>query len=983
MKTFLTSVALLLWWSGGLNAHDVQPTIDSLNDAILELQNHEHDPGPPPPCPVCPPPDPDPDPDPTPPPQGGVPDAINNMAAGTWLEYGQPWDATAPYAWLREIDPGAHAAGFDGKYSAVTDPWVGWVRDGLDYAYLLANGGHDDGFDNGVYRYDIQNGVAETLVPHATLNAGLAGDYQTVHVVDASGNIVQPASSHTYFGKFLGNDGKIYHIPKGWQGNTVFSFDPVTLAWTRLPDLVQADGRRFLRFPFLVPTDNQDPTQVVGLDAAKACVLDLLMPVGPGKGACQGGLPSAHASGGFAWDNARNGYWNINPNSDMIAFIGRDAAGVFTKDVALSGPIPASIVPDIGSGPGICVIPDGSIIVWSKSNKLHRFDGVAWLTIDVPGPAVTTGRKVYNKWSWDGQSQTCIGTASTNQGLWVYKPVLGSQSGGLPDTGEETDTADNGEPPDDAGTVPSPVAANFDQYLIDIDNLPSIGGVPVAVKPFALAAWDEPVTRAHAGSAAPDIDALCAGSWTVRQAMVPADLTGLDNTTDGVGNLRVYVHALHDSAGEIVPLPGGRSRARCTEFIGVPDAAGRKPQIKGNVGVRGGVGMIVRGLIFSGGGQHTVGQGPGKGDSTDNRNFTTFAVMHGNEYYGSSSHVHFFGNSRGDWPRTYVEMVGNISAYSDSHTFYAETSIGQFIYKGNVCFGPARSKHCFKNLAHASIVDGNVFSNADIDGSLILASESPTGRATDGSYHPLDLYACTDTAVTDNTIIFRTTNDIRNLIAYRGRGAWGNCDKGRRLTPDTWEYMPPLTPPVGARATLPPAVVRDYGDPAFWADVASGVPDTLFSHRAAGNKFIVIPAFRGNTSVSLARVMSLRPIVKDQSHAMHATLKAESLALAASCGDPVCYEDGASPALRYAYDALSSGWQSIARTNGKVPAKLAIAAPSGWRERYALHWEAGQAAFMCAPDGTSCQPWAAPMPVPPAAGNDALVAASPPRVVLE
>jgi hypothetical protein len=557
------------------------------------------------------------------------------------------------------------------------------------------------------------------------------------------------------------------------------------------------------------------------------------------------------------------------------------------------------------------------------------------------------------------------------------KPVLVSTSESEPSPGSG---------PDREG---APSASNFDRWLIDIEHLPSVGGVPVAVKSYPLAAWDEPFTRTPG---APDYDALCPGPWQEIHYRSNQDMRQRHKRAQ---NVRIYIHALKDAAGNIVPYTSStQSRARCTEFIGVPDQ-GRKPQVKGRFSARYAIGLIIRGFVVA-----EVGKDCGLGQGIDyskkgNQQYVVFSIMHDNEFYGCGGHTHFLGGSRRHWPRTYVEMIGNVSAYArQSHTFYIENSVGRLIYKGNVCFAPGWG-HCFKNLAHSSLIEGNVFSNAGLQGEVVTLDNSPMRRNHKGGMHPLDLYGCTDTEVLDNTIIYRTTANIRTIIAYRPRGSWGGCNKGRQLDQSTWEYMH-IERDVNPGAERPPAVVRDYFDPAFWQAVRADLPlfdqgydaalasDLLFAHRVAGNKFIVIPAHKGRTDVNLARMQSLRPVTKKGS--LHESLAAEAAELAASCaGDAACYLTGASLELRYAYDHLRVSWQSDMPRDGKIPAKAPMLPPEGWVERYAVYWQAEQEAYMCKPDGTNCAPWDAPLPSVPAGGDgpDDVVNASPPRVIYE
>jgi hypothetical protein len=331
-----------------------------------------------------------------------TPGEIAAMAPGAWLQYGRPCTDAAP----NPVPCGK-------PFRNILNAWNGWVRDGLRYAYVAASGGHTDGCDNGVYRYDIQTGSVELYVPHADYNADL--DTGAPIVVDGSGVQIRPRTSHTYSGQFLRGEW-LYMIPgskykSGSRDEQVWRFNVRTKVFERLPDR----GRVGNIAPFLLGT----PSGAVFMGNWDLCNVDL----DAGTYDCQK-THNFHPNSGVAWDPVRNGFWHIDPKNGLVRFFSRNARGTWSQDSALSGVIPSLIQSDLGAGPGICVIPDGSILVWANSNRLHRWDGAIWTTMAPPGPPPVKGRRVYNKWSWDEQSKTCIGTASVDQGLWVYKPVI-------------------------------------------------------------------------------------------------------------------------------------------------------------------------------------------------------------------------------------------------------------------------------------------------------------------------------------------------------------------------------------------------------------------------------------------------------------------------------------------------------------------------------------------------------------------------------
>jgi hypothetical protein len=214
--------------------------------------------------------------------------------------------------------------------------------------------------------------------------------------------------------------------------------------------------------------------------------------------------------------------------------------------------------------------------------------------------------------------------------------------------------------PDRAGASS---ARNFDRWLVDIENLPSVDGVPVAVRSHPLAARDEPFTRTPGAT---DYDTLCLGPWQEIHYRTNRDMEQQHRRAQ---NVRIYIHALKDAAGNIVlHTRSTQSRARCTEFIGVTEQ-GRKPQVKGRFSARYAIGLIIRGLVFAEVGKDCrLGQGIDYSKKGNQKN-TVFSIMHDNEFYCCGGHTHFFGGGRHHWPRTYVELIGNICAYAmQSHT---------------------------------------------------------------------------------------------------------------------------------------------------------------------------------------------------------------------------------------------------------------------------------------------------------------------------
>ncbi len=225
-------------------------------------------------------------------------------------------------------------------------------------------------------------------------------------------------------------------------------------------------------------------------------------------------------------------------------------------------------------------------------------------------------------------------------------------------------------------------------------------------------------------------------------------------------------------------------------------------------------------------------------------------------------------------------------------------------------------------------------------------------------------------------------------MAFRSRGSWGNCNKGRRLAEDRWEYLPPTDPA--------------YYDPAFWAEVAAARPlfdegfdaarasNILFTHKVENNRFIVLLAYKpdrlGIDRIEAASLNSMRPIGKGRYNPIVAVLEAESAALVVACEqDAECYYAGASDDLRYAYDHLPDDWKQFMVTRGGLPASIPIQEPEGWVERVAMYWGPDQEGWACDAEGVSCEPWDVPAPHVPVEdwGFDSVRQGSPPRVIIE
>ena len=961
-KAIWTAALAALLVGGSLWAHE--PTHDEEVNELLDQLRVLH-PGVVDPPPEPPPPDPPP---PLPPPSSGVPAAIAAMLPGSWLHYGAPWKEAEPAE-----DPCVGT-----RFGSILAAWNGWARDGLRYVYVAASGGHGDGCDNGVYRYDIQTGRAENVVPHVALNNfSISGQ---PFVADGDGVQILPRSSHTGIGSYLDGDwlylitGSVYG--NGKKDGQVWRYHVTEQRWERLPDRRKEDGSvKGNLYALLLHTPDGD----VFMGSWSICDVDLVAGRYD-RPECRRDF-SFDTSSSVAWDPARQGIWHVDKRDKdvgrKVRFL-RRLDGIWQVDDSLSGAIPEDVRVGLTSLPGICVVPDQGILVWSKSALLYQWDGATWTTLTPPGgPPLYEKRRVASKWSWDPESQTCIGGSTVAEGLWIYKPTSAAQP--------EPPTPDPGpDPIPPPGPEPTEGLDIEAKWAIDPTSIASIGGVEVAVAPWTPAPVDQRIERLPG---APDYDALCPGPWEERHYRTNEDLAGTRYNTGGsksLSNVRVYLHPLKNAAGDVVAYTSGmRIRSDCFEIIGVPDE-GRKPQMISNIDLDiGGVGLIVRGLIMA--------QLPGSREcivaraKSVTKTQPAFVVVHDSQFYACYSHVHFWGVSPGYTP-IYIEMIGNVSAYAGSHVIYVEGSVGRFVYKSNVCFAPGWG-HCIKVLSYSALIEGNVFSNAGLDGQTIV---SPDGKTKSGGMHPLDMYGCTVTVVRGNTFVYKTTNNVRNIIAFRGRKIWGNCFKGRRLSEDSAEVL---------RVTEPA-----YFDPVFWADVAAARPlfdegyeaaeasPMLFTHLVENNRFIVLLAWRPDSggeieNVTQAQLSSLRPVDKKD---IRLAAKAEAEDILAVCGNARdqahldCFLASASDVLLYAYNHVTPTSASNMWQTGKVPSALPIRAPGDWAERYAVWW-GEQEGWACDAEGVACAPWDAPLPRVPVEdwGHDPVKQNSPPRVIVK
>ena len=929
---------------------------------------------------------------------------IAAMPAGSWLQYGQPW---------RQIDPGReNNCGTD--FGSVLGAWNGVVWDG-SYVWSWAAGGHGDGCFNGIIRYDLQSGQPEMVVPHLPLNVplcrpfsrrdGSAGCYWDPYVSDTpypggmservaswDGAFLRPRSSHIYNNIVKVGDwiylatGHIYESGKRdaqvWRFKTTAKDIAATIE--RLPDRFdpnagpdrdrdgRADGR--IIGGFAVNWLARPGKPLLMFSGRNVCEVD---PVAGRYDCSRYSGVRFTSSSTLAWDEERQGIWVVDSGANRLAFV-RESDGKWAIDDSLSVTDESLIGKATIGSAGICLVPTengANPVIWGKGSNLLRWDGRHLLSIELPGGPGATRRRVFNKWTWNQDLGVCLGTWTVDEGIWAYKPDFDSATPAAgtsaPEASPEQAAAPKLAAPPRAASAP--IQNIKDRWWIDPADYPVFAGHRVAPTPWQPAPWNERIERQPE---APDYDALCPGRWAELHYRSEDDLAKSKVETRGIvrrgtPNVRIYLHPLVDDAGRIIAYSNTIrfNQVQCAELIGVPKN-GNKPQMTGSVGARG-VGFIVRGVTFEGRGVNW------KGNRATNK-YPAFVVLHDLDIHDGGS---LMGDSRPKAPLTYLEFRGNVFGPETGwHGLYLERSIGQLVALSNMFYGSGRINHAFKNLAHQSRLEGNVFSNVGLDGQALVEDER--GRPIVGLF-PLDLYLCTETVIRNNTVLFRTSDSVRSFMAYRGRRAWGNCDKGQRLDSGRWALWPPEDP--------------QYDDPGRWAEIAEATSafqrgyeaakaePWLFTHKVEGNRFIVFNARkRGGKPVDdtrAAKVVSLRPVADDR---IRKKLVQEAGALSQRCAteaDPgACMLAEMSAGLRYAYDHMAPRKQRAMVAKGALPRGVPIPAPEGWVERAGVFW--GKNFFItCTADGKICNE-SGPRAVELSTSDwDPVQAANPPRVI--
>jgi hypothetical protein len=909
-----------------------------------------------------------------PPPPAGSLQAILDMPAGSWLAYGLPWN-TLETSGALERDRDNCGRGLDGIVTA----WNGLAFDGTSF-WNFAGGGHGDGCFNGIIRYDLEAAAPEVAAPHIPLNVPMCwgpftkangtqdcyyepyasatpapicatnpdpncGGNTLQDILDAGlavpssdaiaaesegaeafGTFLRPRSSHNY-NNIVFWQGHVYLMTGQTYGGIradaqVWRFDPADPLGTleRLPNRwnpLGSGGRGGTYGGFNANLVTIPGRGVLIFGGNTVCEADMAA----GAYTCDQHPINISSVATVAWDEGRQGAWAIDAQYSRLVFLREDAAGDWSYDDALGVTDAALSGANLGRA-GICLVPTeqgANPVIWGTNATLLRWDGttLSEVTGQVGQPA-TSNNKVLNKWRWNDDLGVCLGAWSWTRGVDAWRPDFSDwQEASLP-------------PPD-----PEP------------GDWPVFAGHTVAPAAWTPAAWNEPIERQPE---APDYDALCPRPWAVLDITEPYDPATLASQMRGLSrsgnkNVRVYLHPLPDNAAYQGAIKF--EEITCGELVGVP-VDGKRPKVAGNAVPSGnGGGLIVRGIEFEGGIMGWAG-------SRSQNIYPKFLVMHDSIARDIGQ---LYGDSPTSAPPTYLELRGNVIYNNlDWHTLYLERSIGQLVALSNVFYGSGNAGHALKNLANYSRIEGNVLSNVGIDGQPF----SRDGVNDVIGLFPLDSYGCTDGIIRNNTIVFRTSGNVATLLTLRGRNAWGNCDKGRRLADGSRELFPPES--------------EEYLNEQRWSEIAVAAQDfaagyeaaranpELFTHLIEGNTFIVFDGKAGVIPRALT-IHSMRPIADNDVEMELATQLRALLAFCTGNLDYPTYDEcwfaNASEEVLYVHDHIDPSWHdTMIHGNGngniEVPNSLPIRAPANWVERTGVFWDEGQTYIACNADGSEC-----------------------------
>jgi hypothetical protein len=910
---------------------------------------------------------------------------IAAMPAGSWLPYGRPW---------RDLDLGRDD-NCGRRLGAILGAWNGVLWDGR-YVWNWAGGGHGDGCFNGIVRYDLEAGRAEVIVPHLPLNVPLmrvfryeadgvtpadgwfepyASDTPAPVGLDSTkrqrfaagvwierddfrstrhGNYLRPRASHIY--NNMVRIGDWIYLPTGgifgsgksdWQVWRFNVSDPANTI-ERLPDRWDPAGRggRGDGIGGIAVNWIERPGQpALMVSGSTYCEPDMVA----GEYNCTSG-PGFSGTLNAVWDQSRGGFWALDTQRELLAFVQPDGSGNWASRTIVKDPVLKNNL--IGYA-GICIVPTDSgtnPVILGKDARLLRWDGEALSVVaGQTGQPVTTAGSILNKWRWNETLGVCLGIWDWDEGLWAWRPDFSSRQASETLTPPQT-SGPNGEMP---VTLPAsgpgsdaPVSSPTPRRSAGVPEVQfsTFAGHLAAPLPVYVEAWDEPT---QLEPEAPDMAALCPGNWVERNYTSDSDLSGAQVENRNIANVRVYLHARPDGTAYTARLKF--DRVNCAEVIGVPDAEGNKPIIRGQNIVSPWVGIVVREVVLD------EAQVTYNGNKAQNR-YIKFIALHGvrmiqqGPLYGTASPVA---------APTYIEMRGNVFGPNQGwHLFYLERSSGPLVARGNVFYGPGRGYHTFKNLAHQSIIEGNLFSNAGVDG-------QPTGVDARGDplvgLFSLDLYPCNDVVFRGNTVVHRTDNFVRTYLGSRSRNAWGGCNRGRRLPDGTREVFQPGSP--------------EYNDPAVWDEIGEAIDragtnyaswlaeDWLTTYLVEDNTFVLVRRNPEDTA-ALITFSSQRPL---KNNPQEAAAKPRYKKLAALCAgeatyadQEACWIDNADADLLYVFNHIDPNRRPLLVRNGTPPNSQPVAAPPKWRER-AAHFIGENRQIICDAAAVNCsqvsEPW--------------------------
>ncbi|GAB4226894.1 MAG: hypothetical protein Tsb0032_33330 [Kiloniellaceae bacterium] len=385
------------------------------------------------------------------------------MPAGSWGQFGEPWSV---------IDPGREA-NCGREFTKVLGAWNGVLWDGR-YVWQWAGGGHGDGCNNGLMRYDLATGRPEWVVPHMALNVPLCRIYvdgngrrdcfnepyvsarpwpagmdltkeeklakgpvidDVFAIEEKFGAFLRPRSSHMYNNMVRIGDWVYLIVGDIWgSGKTDFQ------VW-RYNAAVQDIAASIERV-----ADNYDPRAAGGrgdvivggrgnanwveppgrmpfaLTGSGRCTpIDLEK----GRWHCES-YPGMTTNGTRAalWDATRNGVWLLRPRVRQLAFYAENGLGQLIENPSLS-----VTSPELSDAGGLCLVPTDAgadPVMLQSDGDLVRWNGTELDIVSLPGAPKTESRRTYNKWIWDNAVGACLGTFTTNEAIWIYKPDVSS-----------------------------------------------------------------------------------------------------------------------------------------------------------------------------------------------------------------------------------------------------------------------------------------------------------------------------------------------------------------------------------------------------------------------------------------------------------------------------------------------------------------------------------------------------------------------------